>query len=103
MEFRVKTEEETTSGREVIARDPATGAIRSWMFAGGGIGESYWSREERRWVISSRGLTANGEEMTATNIFTRKGKDSFKYESVNRTLGGQKLPDIGPVTVKRTQ
>ena len=103
MEFSVKAEEDTTSGHQVIARDPATGAIRSWVFQGGGIGEGDWSREGKRWVISSRGLSAEGEEMTATNIFTPKGQDSFTYESINRTLDGEELPDIGPITVKRTK
>jgi uncharacterized protein (TIGR02246 family) len=103
MEFRVKAKEDTTSGRELITRDPATGAIRSWVFVGGGIGESDWSREGKRWVVNSRGLTAEGEEMTATNIFTPEGRDSFTYESINRTLDGEELPDIGPLTVKRTK
>ena len=103
MEFRVKAKEDTTSGRELITRDPATGAIRSWVFVGGGIGESDWSREGKRWVVNSRGLTAEGAEMTATNIYTPKGKDSFTYESIKRTLDGEELPDIGPVTVKRTK
>ena len=103
MEFSVKAEEDTTSGRQVIARDPATGAIRSWVFQGGGIGEGYWSREAKRWVINCRGLSADGEEMTATNIFTPKGQDSFTFRSINRTRDGEKLPDIGPITVKRTK
>jgi hypothetical protein len=103
MSFDVKAEEGNSSGTQVIARDPATGAIRSWVFQGGGIGEGNWSREGKRWVITCRGLTADGVEMTATNIFTPKGPDSFTYESISRTLDGEELPDIAPVTVKRTK
>lgn len=103
MEFSVMTTEDTMSGREVIARDPATGAIRSWVFVGGSIGEGLWSREGKTWVVNSRGLSVGGEEMTATNIYKPKGQDSFTYESVNRTLDGEELPDIAPVTVKRAK
>ena len=103
MEFRVKTEEDVTSGHQVIARDPASGAIRSWMFVGGGIGEGVWSREGQKWVIQSRGLSAEGEEMVATNIFTPQGQDAFTFQSIDRTRDGEELPDVGPVTVKRTK
>ena len=101
MNFSVKAENGTSSGLQVIAPDPATGAIRSWVFQGGGIGEGEWSREGDRWVINGIGLSANGEAMTATNIYTRKGQDSFTYESSNRTLYGAELPDIAPIMVKR--
>jgi uncharacterized protein (TIGR02246 family) len=103
MAFSVKAEEDTTSGFQVIARDPATGAIRSWVFQGGGIGEGDWSREGNRWVINCRGLSPDGEAMTATNIFTPQGQDSFTYESISRTLDGEEVPDIAPVTVMRTK
>jgi uncharacterized protein (TIGR02246 family) len=103
MEFRVKTEGDVTSGHQVIARDPASGAIRSWMFVGGGIGEGVWSREGQKWVIQSRGLSAEGEELVATNIFTPQGQDAFTFRSIDRTREGEELPDVGPVTVKRTK
>ena len=95
--------EETGTGIQVIARDPATGALRSWVFQGGGIGEGEWSREGEKWVIRSIGLSASGEAMTATNIYTPKAPDAFTYESSNRTLNGEALPDIGPITVNRTK
>lgn len=103
MSFNVNVEEATSSGTQVIARDPATGAIRSWVFQGGGIGEGDWLHEGKRWVITCRGLSADGEAMTATNIFTPKGTDAFTYESISRTLDGEELPDIAPVTVMRTK
>jgi uncharacterized protein (TIGR02246 family) len=103
MSFNVKAEEGSSSGTQIIARDPATGTIRSWVFQGGGIGEGSWSREGKRWIITCRGVAADGAEMTATNIFTPQGPDSFTYESINRTLDGEELVDIAPVTVKRTK
>jgi hypothetical protein len=44
---------------------------------------------------------ADGGELTATNIYTPQDKDSFTFRSINRTLDGEKLDDIGPVTVTR--
>ena len=54
-------------------------------------------------MIRSVGLSASGEAMTATNTYTPKGPDSFTYESSNRTLNGEGLPDIGPLAVNRTK
>ena len=101
VDFSVKAGGNVTSGRQVIARDPATGEIRSWVFAGGGIGEGSWSREGEEWVIRTRGLTAEGAAMIATNVFIPKGTDSFTFRSLERTLDGTDLPDVGPVIVKR--
>jgi hypothetical protein len=103
MNFSIKGKEDNTSGRQIIAIDPATGGIRSWVFVGGGIGDGDWSREGDGWVIHSRGLSADAEAMTATNTLTPKGKDSFTFRSTGRTLNGEELPDVGPITVKRAK
>jgi uncharacterized protein (TIGR02246 family) len=102
MQFTVGDEDRKATGRQIIAQDPLSGAIRSWLFqSGGGLGEAVWTREGKDWLVDSGGVSADGGELTATNIFTPQGKDSFTFRSVNRTLDGEKLDDIGPVTVKR--
>jgi uncharacterized protein (TIGR02246 family) len=92
-----------TSGTQVFGVDPATGLIRSWTFDGdGGIGEATWTWDEGRWAIQSTGTLADGSPTTALNLLTRAGDDAFTWRSTNRTVNGRSLPDIGPVTVKRT-
>jgi uncharacterized protein (TIGR02246 family) len=91
------------TGSQVIGVDPASDRIRSWTFdSDGGIGESNWRWEGERWVIDSAGTLANGSQTTAVNFLARAGNDGLSWRSVERTLDGEKQPDIGPVKVKRT-
>ena len=102
MQFTVDGEDRKTAGRQIIAQDAASGAIRSWLFqSGGGLGEAVWTRDGKDWRVDSGGVSADGGEMTATNIYTPQDKDSFTFRSINRTLDGEELDDIGPVTVQR--
>ena len=102
MQFTAGDEDREATGRQIIAQDPVSGAIRSWLFqSGGGLGDAVWTREGRSWRVESGGVSADGGELTATNIFTPQDKDSFTFRSINRTLDGEELDDIGPVTVKR--
>jgi uncharacterized protein (TIGR02246 family) len=89
-------------GTQMIGIDPGTGTIRAWTFdADGSIGDAFWEWDGDRWVITSAGTLADGSETTAQNFLTRTGDDTFTWKSVKRTLNGETLPDIGPVTVKR--
>jgi uncharacterized protein (TIGR02246 family) len=90
------------SGTQIITIDPAHGRIRAWTFdSEGGIGEAYWGFDGDRWVIDSRATTADGSQSTAVNLLTRHGDDEFAWRSVQRVLDGEKLPDLGTVTVHR--
>ncbi len=94
--------EQPLAGRQVIGVDPASGSIRSWTFdADGGIGEATWAWDDGRWAIDSDATLADGSDSTALNFLTKTGNDSFTWKSVKRTVEGEDLPDIGPVTVKR--
>jgi uncharacterized protein (TIGR02246 family) len=97
-----KEGERPTSGTQVIGLDPASGAIRAWVFdADGGIGESSWTWDGEHWVIDSAGTLADGSETTAQNFLTRTSNNVFTWRSVKRTLNGASLPDLGTVKVKR--
>ncbi len=97
-----KEGEKPSSGTQVIGVDPAVGHIRAWLFGSdGGIGESNWSWDGERWAIESIGTLADGEHTSALNFMARDGKDAFTWKSVERHMGGERLPDIATVTVKR--
>jgi len=51
--FMVKDKGDVTaSGTEILAKDPASGELRAWLFdKSGTIGESVWSKDGKRWVI----------------------------------------------------
>jgi len=89
-------------GTQVLGVDPSTGTIRSWMFdAEGGIGEATWAWDDGRWAIDSDATLPDGSDSTALNFLTKSGDNTFTWKSVKRTLEGDELPDIGPITVKR--
>jgi uncharacterized protein (TIGR02246 family) len=89
-------------GTQILGVDPSTGTIRSWTFdADGGIGEATWTWDDGRWAIDSDATLADGSDTTALNFLTKTGDNTFTWKSVKRTLEGDDLPDIGPITVKR--
>ncbi|MBI3410271.1 MAG: nuclear transport factor 2 family protein [Planctomycetes bacterium] len=102
--FTIKKKEQTTTGFQMIARDAATGQLRSWAFdVDGSFGEATWEREGKKWVQDSAGVLSDGRTMSATNIITRLDSDAFTFQSVQRSVGGESLPDIPPVRVSRVK
>jgi uncharacterized protein (TIGR02246 family) len=102
--FSIKQDDGTVSGLQILARDPATGSIKAWTFGGDGdLGEAVWSRTEKGWSAKTTGVTSEGETVTSTTLITTNGEDSFTWQSVERTVDGEKQPDVGPVKVVRAQ
>ena len=92
----------TEGGTQMIGYDPATGALQAWTFEdAGGVGESGITRDEKKWVFTARGTTAEGRAVTATNILTPVDADSFLWLTVGRTAEDEPLPDLPPVKVTR--
>jgi hypothetical protein len=89
---------------QVLLKDPRTGQLRSWLFDDdGGFGDGAWTRDAKRWVITATGVQADGGELTATNILTPVDKDTFIWQSTERTLDDDALPNIPPIKVKRVK
>lgn len=89
-------------GTQVIGWDPAKKVIRSWLFdSDGGFAVGLWTRDGDRWTISTLQVLADGAQASSMNILTRVDNDKFTWESVNRSIDGEVLPNIDPVTVVR--
>jgi uncharacterized protein (TIGR02246 family) len=100
----IKEPNRTLTATQTIGKDPRTGGLRSWLFGSdGGFGEASWSRDGKDWLLEATGVTADGDEMTATNILTPIDKDSFSWQSIDRTLNGEALPHIIPIKVTRAR
>ncbi|MFO0905372.1 MAG: SgcJ/EcaC family oxidoreductase [Pirellulales bacterium] len=101
--FRVTTSEgEDLEGTQIIGWDPVARSIRSWMFdSDGGFGEGKWRQQGDRWIVSFSQTLADGSEATSTNIYQRVDDDSYLWQSIDRRLDGQPLPDIKEVKVVR--
>ncbi|MCH9655923.1 MAG: SgcJ/EcaC family oxidoreductase [Planctomycetes bacterium] len=90
------------SGMQIIGWDPAAKQIRSWVFdSDGGFAEGTWAKKEKSWYVSMKGTLPDGRKATSTNIFTMIDENQFKWQSINRTVGGSLLPNIDEVVVKR--
>jgi uncharacterized protein (TIGR02246 family) len=103
-QITIKGGERAGSGMQILLKDPRGGQLRSWLFDDdGGFGEAVWTRDGKRWVIAASGVHADGGELTATNILTPVDKDTFTWQSIQRTLDGEELPNIAPVRVTRVK
>lgn len=89
-------------GKQVIAWDPIKQRIRSWMFdSDGGFGEAWWKQEGKSWLAEYVQTLSDGTRASAVNIYTPSDATHYTWESTGREVGGELLPDIGPITVER--
>jgi uncharacterized protein (TIGR02246 family) len=83
------------SGTQRIGWDPVSGQIKSWVFdSQGGHSEGLWSRDGNRWVVKLSGPLRDGKIYSETNVITFVNKDMSQWKSVDRTVGGEVVPDI---------
>jgi uncharacterized protein (TIGR02246 family) len=103
-QFAIKGPGRNISGTQIILKDPRTGQLRSWLFDDdGGFGDGAWTRDGKRWLIEATGVQGDGGELTATNILMPVEKDTFTWQSTERTLDGEELPNTPPVKVTRVK
>ncbi len=92
------------SGMQIIGWDPAAKAIRSWTFdSDGGFAEATWEMKGDRWYIRNHGVLADGRKGTMTNVIRKIDDNSFTWQTVERTAGGELLPNIDEVVIVRAQ
>jgi uncharacterized protein (TIGR02246 family) len=90
------------AGMQIIGWDPAAKQIRSWVFdSDGGFSEGKWKRKGDRWLIQQIGTLPDGGKSSAVNIMKEVDKDSFTWQSVERSVDGDPLPDVGEVLIVR--
>jgi len=90
------------SGMQIIGWDPAEKKIRSWVFdSEGGFSDATWTHKGDKWFIQNNGTLADGRKATSLNILTYLDDDAFSWESVNREVDGELLPNVDKVTVVR--
>jgi uncharacterized protein (TIGR02246 family) len=103
-DYSVKVKgEPTTSGLMVIAWDPQSDQIKSWIFnADGSRGEGCWTRAtDTQWVVKAHGSTGDGRPTSATQVITLVNKDAIKTSSTDRIVGGEIAGDIEDLIMVR--
>jgi len=90
------------SGTQRIGRDPLTKQIRAWVFdSEGGYAESLWSQVDDTWIIKAKGVRSDGLVVTVTNQLTQLGKDRFRFDSADRVVGEERMPNMSIVAVRK--
>lgn len=91
-----------TSGMQIIGWDPATKTIRSWTFdSEGGFAEATWTHKKDRWIINNKGILADGRKASMVNVIKPIDDNSFTWQTVERMVAGELLPNINEVLVVR--
>ena len=90
------------AGMQIIGWDPVAKQIRSWVFdSDGGFAEGKWTRKGDRWLIQQTGTLPDGSKSSAVNIIKKIDNDSFTWQTVQRSVNGDLLPDVDEVTIVR--
>ncbi len=104
VQFIIRQKDRTLRGFQMIGKDEASGELRSWTFESeGGFGEATWSRDGKKWVLDASGRLPDGSTLTATNIIVPLDQDSFTWQTVKRSIGGEQVDDLPPVRVTRVK
>ena len=92
------------TGIQVIGWDPVEGTVVSWTFdSDGGFSSERWTKEGKRWILETAGVSHVGAEITAAYVLTPIDHDNFTWQSVRRTLDQVPLPDTALVKVSRVK
>jgi uncharacterized protein (TIGR02246 family) len=90
------------SGMQIVGWDPDQKQIRSWVFdSDGGFGEGVWTKKDNRWYVHSTGTMPDGRKTSSVNILTYVDDDTFTWQSVDRVVDGELLPNVDEVVVAR--
>ncbi len=90
------------SGIQIVGWDPAAKTIRSWTFdSDGSFAEATWTCKKDRWFIRNKGILADGRKGSMVNVVKQVNQNSFTWQTVERTAGGELLPNIDEVLIVR--
>jgi uncharacterized protein (TIGR02246 family) len=90
------------SGMQFIGWDPANKQIRSWVFdSDGGFADGKWTKKGNRWLIQQTGTLPDGRKASEVNIIKQLDNNSFTWQTVQRSVDGDLLPDVEEVTIVR--
>ena len=101
--FKISVDGDTSfSGMQLIGWDPTAKAIRSWTFdSNGTFAEATWQQKAGRWFLRNRGTLADGRSATMINVMKQVDADSFTWQTIERTAGGELLPNIDEIQIVR--
>jgi uncharacterized protein (TIGR02246 family) len=92
-------------GTQWIGWDPRAKQMRSWTFlTDGGFGEGTWANEgTNKWINKTKMILQDGKQVLATNVLTRVDADTFTWQTRDRSVDGNVLPDTKEIRMKRVK
>lgn len=102
--FKVRVGDDVDfEGTQVVGWDPYNQTIRSWMFdSDGGFAVGRWTGADGRWTVRTLQVLPDGRLASATNIYEILDDGKLSFQSIGRQVGGELLPNIGPVEIVRS-
>ena len=102
-EFTVRVQgKKVITGSQRIGWDPLAKHIKGWVFdSEGGYAENHWTSVDDAWVIKAKGVRSDGKIVTATNQLTRTGADRMAFQSVDRIVGEERMPNLAVTVVRK--
>ena len=67
----------------------------------GGFAEGRWTRHGNQWIVKMTGTRRDGSAASATNVITQVTKDRMTWQSRDRVVGDDLLPNIGEIVIVR--
>ncbi len=92
----------TASGVQLIGQDADHEEIQSWDFsadAGYAVGD--WIAQADGWAIVTRGKLPSGKSTAAVNYLIRVDANTLAWQSRERKVGGEPLPDTDEIRLLR--
>ena len=90
------------TGSQRIGWDPSAKMLHSWVFdSAGGSAEGVWTRNGNQWIVKMTGMTQDGKPASATSVLTQTAKDRMTWQSRDRIVGGEVLPNVEEITIVR--
>ncbi len=89
-----------SSGVQIVGTQ--AGSITSWNFnSDGSHAVAVWMPTPNGWAIRSSGMLPDGTETHAVNVLSKLDENAYSWNSVQRSIGLESLPDTGEVILKR--
>lgn len=95
-------DQSTSSGIQLIGFNPQGGHIQAWNFSSdGGYAVCIWLPVENGWEAEVQGTRADGQTTMSISLLNRLDDNAYAWKSIQRTVGGESLPDTDEVIYKR--
>jgi uncharacterized protein (TIGR02246 family) len=90
----------TSSGIQIVGMQ--AGSVTSWNFSSDGShAVAVWMPTPNGWAIRSSGMLPDGTETRAVNLLSKLDENAYSWQSVQRSVGLEQLPDVGEIILRR--